>query len=185
MTTQRVGAQSLANHWVGAGHGYGDPRPVANMAPRSRENLNRYGVGPLEHPRQVADHAPGSVSQSLLDRAVQILNDLTERARNLDDDYLTYGTSPGSHLPRCGRAPDRLRWQLRRQVARQRCGKGGRVRAHPAVGGKIVHIAGGLDGKLVSVVPGGRARATKVREQHGQEPARPWSGGTQPLELYT
>ena len=86
-----MGAQRLANPRVRAGHGHGDPGPVANVPARGREHLNRARLGTLGHGRQIADHAARPISQSQLDRLVQILDDITEPAGDLKDHHLTFG----------------------------------------------------------------------------------------------
>jgi hypothetical protein len=57
--------QRLANPRVGAGHGYRDPGPVANVTPCGGERLDRDRVGTVEHARQVADHTTGPVGHSM------------------------------------------------------------------------------------------------------------------------
>jgi len=99
VTTQGVCSQRLANPRVRAGHDHGGAGPVTNMAPRRCKHLHRLRARPLEHVRQVADHATGPVGQSQLDRPVQLLDDLAERASNLNDHYLTYGPCPDPYLP--------------------------------------------------------------------------------------
>jgi hypothetical protein len=61
------------------------------MAPCGREHLQRARLGILDHGRQVADHAAGPLSQGHLNCEVQVLDDVTERARHLQDGDLTYG----------------------------------------------------------------------------------------------
>jgi hypothetical protein len=61
------------------------------MAPGGREHLQRARLGILDHRCQVADHPAGPRSQGHLNCAVQILDDVTEPARHLQDTDLTYG----------------------------------------------------------------------------------------------
>ena len=88
------------------------------MAPCRGEHLNRGRPTTLEHPRQVADHAPGSFGQSQLDRPAQILDDVTEPTLNRKDhdphvwrvfSPLPAGLQPGGRLAalgaRSGRQP--------------------------------------------------------------------------------
>ena len=72
------------------------------MTSYGRQRLDRGRLGTLEHSRQVTDHPTGSVSQSQLDRMVQILDDITEPAGNLKDQYLPEGALPELHLRSCG-----------------------------------------------------------------------------------
>ena len=103
MTTQGVGAQRLANPRVRAGHDHGGAGPVTNMAPRRCKHLHRLRARPLEHVRQVADHATGSFGQSQLYGLVQLPDDLTEPAGKLQDHYLTYGVCSNPSMRSCGR----------------------------------------------------------------------------------
>ena len=84
-----MGTQRLSNLWVRAGHTYGDPGPVANMAPGRREHLDRGPLNPLADGGQVADHTRWLVGQSKLHRPVQIHDDIAEPAGSSEDDYLT------------------------------------------------------------------------------------------------
>jgi hypothetical protein len=61
------------------------------MAPCGRKHLQRARFGILDHRGQVADHAAGPLRQSHLNRPIQILDDVTEPARHLQDSDLTYG----------------------------------------------------------------------------------------------
>ena len=74
MPTKGVGTQRLANPGVRAGHGHGDPWPVAHVSARRREHLNRTRLGALGHRRQIADHAARTIGQGKLDRPIQVHN---------------------------------------------------------------------------------------------------------------
>jgi len=102
MAAQGMCTQILADPVIRAGHGHGSPGPVTNIAPCRREHLDRDRVGTLKHVRQVTDHASGSLGQSQPDRPIQLLDDLTERARNLNDRYLTDDACSGPRLPNGG-----------------------------------------------------------------------------------
>ena len=71
------------------------------MAPCRGEHLNRGRLTTLEHPRQVADHAPGSFGQSQLDRPAQILDDVTEPTLNRKDHDPTYGVCSHPYRQAC------------------------------------------------------------------------------------
>jgi hypothetical protein len=70
-------SQRFAHPLVRAGHGHGDPGTVANVPICPRQNLNRTRLGTLGDRGQIADHTAGCVSQSQMDRPVQILDDFT------------------------------------------------------------------------------------------------------------
>jgi hypothetical protein len=58
--------------------------------PASRgKDAHRTGLSANGHGREVADHAPRAISQSNLDRAVQLLDGIAERAGDLQNDNLT------------------------------------------------------------------------------------------------
>ena len=97
--TLGVGAQLLANLRVWARHGYGDPGPVANVAPRRCEDVDRHGLGALEHTRQITDHATGPLGEGQLYSLVQIIADITELTCHLKDQHLTNSARPGQDLP--------------------------------------------------------------------------------------
>jgi hypothetical protein len=59
------------------------------MSAGRRKHVNHGGFGTLEHSRQVADHAAGSLGQSQLDRPVELFDDVIERTGNLKDHQLT------------------------------------------------------------------------------------------------
>lgn len=100
----QAGGQRRATPRVRAGHGHGDPGPVADMPACCREYLSRARLGTLELPRQVADHAAGPSGQSQLDRPVQVLDgSSTEPTGNLKDHNPTYGVCSDTCLRGCDR----------------------------------------------------------------------------------
>src|SRR5664279_151197 len=152
--------QRLANPRVGAGHGYRDPGPVANVTPSLGERLERDRVGTVEHARQVADHTTGPVGQSQLNPLVQLLHDVTEPAGSLNNHDLTHGVFPGPHLPTHGRTAGQLCWELGRDL---RHGPG-REKDHIGVGAcrKVLGKASLLRyGELDSVAANRGTRATE------------------------
>jgi hypothetical protein len=74
------------------------------VSTRRREHLSRIGLGVLVHRRQIADHASGPVGQSLLNRIIQILDDIVQPAGDVKDDCLMYGVSADPCLRASGRA---------------------------------------------------------------------------------
>jgi hypothetical protein len=69
------------------------------VAPRRCENVDRHGLGALEHTRQITDHATGSLGEGQLYGLVQIIADITELTCYLKDQHLTNGPRPGRDLP--------------------------------------------------------------------------------------
>jgi len=86
------------------------------MAPCRREHRHRSLLGALEHGWQVADHAARAVGQGQLDREVQFLDDITEPAGDLKDDYLAFDMFSDPHLWACGRPGGEPRWELGRDL---------------------------------------------------------------------
>jgi len=152
VSTQGVGGQRPADPQVRADHHYGDPGPVTNMAPRRREHLDRVLLSTLDHGRQVTDHAARPLCQSLLDRLVQILDHITEPARNRKDRYLTYDATSGTHLPRGGRTTGWQRWDPVRDAKRLPDREGDDTVGE--ICGEVLRSARSLrHGELNSVVP--------------------------------
>jgi hypothetical protein len=86
------------------------------VSPCRREHLNGDRVG--EHVRKITDDAPGPFSESLLDRPVQLHDDVTELAGNFKDGYLSNGACSDPDLWRRTPRPDWPRWELGRDVGR-------------------------------------------------------------------
>jgi len=74
--------------------GYVDRGPVANVPSCGRKHLHRTGLGTLGNGRQIADHAPRPISQSKLDRPVQIRHGITQPDGDLKDNNLTLWIGP-------------------------------------------------------------------------------------------
>jgi len=84
-----VCAQPAANLRVSAGNGDGDRGPVANVPARGGKDAHRIGLGAGGHGGEVAHDTSGPISQSELDCEVKLVDGITERAGDLQDDDLT------------------------------------------------------------------------------------------------
>jgi hypothetical protein len=88
------------------------------MAPCGGKHLYGARLGTVDDGRQVADHASRPFGQSQLDLPVQVLDDVTEAARNLKNSDLTYRVLPDPSCPFTDRTGCRLRGGLGRDVRR-------------------------------------------------------------------
>jgi hypothetical protein len=78
------------------------------MKTHRREDLNGIRLRALSHGRQVADHSAWAVGQGHLDRVIQILDDVSERAGNLKHHNLAEKAPSDRHLKATDRADGRL-----------------------------------------------------------------------------
>ncbi|HYO19427.1 MAG TPA: hypothetical protein VES02_12270 [Dermatophilaceae bacterium] len=118
-----MSGQCLTNPKVRAGYGYRDPWPVADMPAYRRERLNRTRLGALYDRCQVADDTARPVGQSELDRLGQIVNDIPQLARCLENHDLADEVASEAHLDAAGRTAGWLLrtgcWFLRERVGRR------------------------------------------------------------------
>ena len=137
---------------VTADHRHGDPGPVADVPTCGREHVNRGGVGALGHRRQIADHSTRAAGQGQLDRAVEVVDQITQQARDLKDNHLTFSAPGYPYL----RANGLTTVRSHRRLARVGRRVPGRAQDHVVVEicGKTSGVArDGDDGELDSVVP--------------------------------
>jgi hypothetical protein len=93
-SAKRVGAKGLENVRVRARHGDRHPGPADNVPAGGRQYPQCRRLGALRYCRQIADDAAGPFGQRVLDRLVKFLDDIIERASELEEGYLTLGMRP-------------------------------------------------------------------------------------------
>jgi hypothetical protein len=181
-------AQRLPNLRVRARHRHRGPGPVANVPPSCREHLDRAWLGAIEHGRQIADHAAWTFSQSHLNCLIQLLDDVSEPARDLQYRYLTYRAfselSPTSRGRAAGWPSWGLGWAVGPMLA------WGRNEEAVVPWEKVVLMAQSVKDRETRFGGPGmlRTRATEGLEQRGETGATEGLGRTQqhgPYARYT
>jgi hypothetical protein len=142
-----------------------------------REHLNRGWLGALEDRRQIADHTSVPLGQSKLDRLVQVLDDITEPAGDLNDDDVTHEAGLDPHRCACGMSAGWLLLDFAQHMGRRRGRTQDEVMVGPwrrgeGLGQRLGH------GELYSVVPGTKDTSHRGQEQQGEKPTTPGSGVT-------